>query len=254
MGIDASAACAPDSLAEVMQQKSAMQALIQQHLARAKNRMKSQADKKRTERSFNVGDWVYAKLSKHQWRLALTKSWLTVSSGRTRLWTVLVLSTYKLLLPGESTVHPVFHVSQLKGAVLVALPASPLPVSFTALQVPERILQKRVASTNSGVDLQALIQWSGLPAALATWEDVEALRQRFPHAPAWGQAGSYQGGDVSGTSTSASEHGGKTSDVAQERERDVAQTEYVILGPRRGMRMKKPSVRTKGPAEDGVRE
>ena len=92
-----------------------------------------------------------------------------------------------------------------------------------------------------------MIQWSGLPAALATWEDVEALRQRFPHAPAWGQAGSYQGGDVSGTSTSASEHGGKTIDVAQERERDVAQTEYVILGPRHGMRMKKQSVRTQGP-------
>jgi hypothetical protein len=39
-----------------------------------------------------------------------------------------------------------------------------------------------------------LIQWTGLPAALATWEDVEALRQHFPHAPAWGQAGSQQGG------------------------------------------------------------
>lgn len=39
-----------------------MQALIQQHLARAKTRMKAQADKNRTERSFTVGDWVYAKL------------------------------------------------------------------------------------------------------------------------------------------------------------------------------------------------
>ena len=29
---------------------------------------------------------------------------------------------------------------------------------------------------------------------MATWEDLEALRQRFPSAPAWGQAGSLQGG------------------------------------------------------------
>ena len=41
---------------------------------------------------------------------------------------------------------------------------------------------------------QVLVKWSGWPASLATWEDVEALRQRFPAAPAWGQAGSLQGG------------------------------------------------------------
>jgi hypothetical protein len=39
-----------------------MQALIQQQLARAQNRMKLQADKHRTERSFEVGTWVYVKL------------------------------------------------------------------------------------------------------------------------------------------------------------------------------------------------
>ena len=42
-----------------------------------------------------------------------------------------------------------------------------------------------------------LVQWSNLPPSLATWEDTEALRQRFPHAPAWGQAGLRRGGDVS---------------------------------------------------------
>lgn len=39
-----------------------MQELIQHHLARARNHMKTQADKNRTERSFKVGDWVYVKL------------------------------------------------------------------------------------------------------------------------------------------------------------------------------------------------
>jgi hypothetical protein len=29
-----------------------------------------------------------------------------------------------------------------------------------------------------------------MPRSLATWEDLEALKQRFPRAPAWGQAGS----------------------------------------------------------------
>lgn len=31
---------------------------------------------------------------------------------------------------------------------------------------------------------------------LSTWEDEEAPKQQFPHAPAWGQAGSQGRGDV----------------------------------------------------------
>jgi hypothetical protein len=34
-----------------------------------------------------------------------------------------------------------------------------------------------------------LVQWSHLPAELSTKQDEEALRQEFPHALAWGQAG-----------------------------------------------------------------
>jgi len=43
--------------------------------------------------------------------------------------------------------------------------------------------------------LQGLIKWSGMPASLATWEDLEALRQRFPLAPTWGQVGSQEEGE-----------------------------------------------------------
>jgi ribosomal protein L21E len=46
----------------VVNQRELMVKLIQQHLARAQQRMKSQADKGRTKREFNVGDMVYLKL------------------------------------------------------------------------------------------------------------------------------------------------------------------------------------------------
>jgi hypothetical protein len=36
--------------------------LVQQHLARARHRMQTQANKRRSERSFVVGDWIYLKL------------------------------------------------------------------------------------------------------------------------------------------------------------------------------------------------
>jgi hypothetical protein len=39
-----------------------MNTLIQQHLTRAQKRMKSQAEKSRSECQFVVGDWVYLKL------------------------------------------------------------------------------------------------------------------------------------------------------------------------------------------------
>jgi hypothetical protein len=88
----------------------------------------------------------------------------------------------------------VFHVSQLKLVVPVTHSAQPLPPDLDGLQVPERILQKRVAKVGTEVRLQALIKWSGMSAASATWEDIEALRRRFPRAPVWGQAGAYRGG------------------------------------------------------------
>jgi hypothetical protein len=43
---------------------------------------------------------------------------------------------------------------------------------------------------------QVLVRWSYLPEELCTWEDEVPLRQQFPRAPAWGQAGSKGGGDA----------------------------------------------------------
>jgi hypothetical protein len=45
--------------------------------------------------------------------------------------------------------------------------------------------------------MQVLVKWTALPESLSTWEDLEALKQRFPVALAWGQAISKDwGGDT----------------------------------------------------------
>ena len=59
-------------------------------------------------------------------------------------------------------------------------------------QVPECILQRRLSA--NGASPEVLVQWSGLPSSLATWEDAADLRRCFPRAPAWGPAGSFGGG------------------------------------------------------------
>jgi len=133
---------------------------------------------------------------------------------------------YRLKLPPSSTIHDVFHVSQLKKAISADTQVSPLiPDIDAALQFPEQILSKRLVSKGVHPVQQALIKWSGWPASLATWEDLEALRQRFPAAPAWGQAGSLQGGSVTVADTTSPQD----------------------VGPRRSARPKEPSVRVSGP-------
>ena len=135
---------------------------------------------------------------------------------------------YKLQLPPTSSIHNVFHVSQLKQALPKSGLVSPfIPNLDDTCQFPEQILAKKMVPKGVNSIQRVLVKWSAWPASLATWEDMEALRQRFPAAPAWGQAGPLHGGDVSTTNTS---------------------TSSAEPGPRRSLRPKVPSVRVSGPA------
>lgn len=102
---------------------------------------------------------------------------------------------YKLNLPESSSIHPVFHVSQLKQSVKSTLPVSAtLPSTTLQLQFPEQVLDRRTVSRGGSSIDQILVRWSGLEDVLATWED-EALKAKFPAATAWGQAASQGGRD-----------------------------------------------------------
>jgi hypothetical protein len=96
---------------------------------------------------------------------------------------------FKLELPSSSRVHPVIHVSQLKpclGPRQQVLPHLPSPDHV--YQVPVALLQCRIRQQGLRTAVQVLVQWSGSSEAMATWEDLDTLRQQFPRASAWGQA------------------------------------------------------------------
>lgn len=50
----------------ILQAREATLRTVKFHLLRAQNRMKSQADKGRTDRNYEVGDWVYVKLQPYR--------------------------------------------------------------------------------------------------------------------------------------------------------------------------------------------
>lgn len=92
---------------------------------------------------------------------------------------------YKLLLPPEAKVHPVFHVSLLKKSVGKKDLVSPvLPLMDEEGQqmlIPLAVLEKRMVRRYNRVAGQWLIQWSHLPKEEATWEDAEEFMKKFPN-------------------------------------------------------------------------
>lgn len=145
-----------------------MNDLIQQHLFRSKERMKRHADKKRTERQFQVGDMVFLKLQPYiQTSLAPRANQKLAFKyyGPFKVIARVGSVAYTLELPSYSAVHPTFHVSQLKKAVLPNTQVSPiLPADVELPRVPAAILQRRQASIGE----QVLVPWSDWPLEMAT--------------------------------------------------------------------------------------
>lgn len=53
-------------VAKCLEDREEMLLLLKFHLMRAQHRMKQQADLHRSERSFEIGDWVYVKLQPYR--------------------------------------------------------------------------------------------------------------------------------------------------------------------------------------------
>ena len=120
--------------------------VIKQHLSRAQERMKHQADKHRSERVFNEGDMVFLKLQPYvQSSLARRANQKLVFkfSGPFKIIAKISAVAYKLQLPPSSAIHQVFHVSQLKKAVPADHQVTPsIPDLSDGLQIHERVLCK----------------------------------------------------------------------------------------------------------------
>ena len=105
---------------------------------------------------------------------------------------------YRLNLPPDNRIHPVFHVSMLRRVLNSGMPVETrLPHCSDELAVPMAVLQSRWKQEKGKMREQVLIRWSNSNVLGDTWEDKAGLKERFLLAEAWGQASSQGGGDVS---------------------------------------------------------
>jgi hypothetical protein len=198
LGITNASLCTVPDLQTWLNERQLMQDLLRQHLERVRLRMKHNADKNRSERSFEVGDLVFLKLQPYVQSSVAPRAHHKLLFKYYGPYNVLERVgevAYRLDLPLTSRIHPVIHVSQLKKAIGAKVQVQDqLPSPLDILLVPSRLLQRRLRQQGPVSVSQVLVQWSGQPETLATWEDHDDLKRRFPRAPVWGQAG-FQGGE-----------------------------------------------------------
>lgn len=210
-GVIDTTVCRSDDLASWLQERALMQNLIKQHLERARQIMKDQADKHRTDRVFAVGDWVFLKVQPYVQNSVADRASHKLAFRYFGPFQVIVRVgevSYRLQLPPKTLIHPVVHVSLLRQAApptaadqVRLLPSVPEEEDAVLSDEPAQVLQRRQYLRGSTVRPQVLVQWSSQPASLATWEDEIQLKARFPASPAWGQAGTEEGENVTPVTT-----------------------------------------------------
>lgn len=147
--------------------------------------METQANKHRSDRQFEDGDWVYVKIQPYRQ--------VTMSGGQfSKLYAKYYGSyqilrkvgkvAYRLSLPPQLLLHPTFHVSELKKCHKLPEKTSHPPIvelSSPYCPQPQQILERRMIQKGNKVVAQVLVQWDQLPPDRATWEDYSALKTRF---------------------------------------------------------------------------
>ncbi|RVW41092.1 Transposon Tf2-12 polyprotein [Vitis vinifera] len=133
---------------------------LKDHLCCAQSKMKSSADAHCRAVQFEVGDFVYIKLPLYRLRSLAKRPNEKLSPryfGPYKVVQQIGPVAYRLELPSSTTIHPVFHVSQLKPA-----------------------LDIRQSPNNNQLGIEVLIQWKGLPQFEASWESVDTIKEHFP--------------------------------------------------------------------------
>jgi hypothetical protein len=162
--------------------------MVRENLKAAQSRQRSYADTRRRELSFEVGDYVYLKVSpirgtkRFGVKGKLAPRHIRPYQIQARRGEV----AYQLGLPESlSVVHDVFHVSQLKKCLRVPeeqLPTEDLEVleDLTYIEKPTQILETAYRVTQRNTIRMCKVKCSHDSEEEATWEREDDLRAKYP--------------------------------------------------------------------------
>lgn len=174
------------SVDRTLQQREAMRRVFKFHLSRAQDRMKQMADKRRSEREFQVGDLVYLKLQpyrQHSLRKFRNQKLSPRYFGPFPVEARVGKVAYKLSLPSSARIHPTFHVLQLKKHIGTAVSAPTLPPigsDGALLKSPVRILDRRLVKQGNQAAVEVLVEWADTFPEDVSWEKLLDFQHRYP--------------------------------------------------------------------------
>jgi hypothetical protein len=135
-----------------------------------------------------VGDWVYLRLQPYRQKTIAMRKNLKLSPrffGPFQILQRIGSVAYKLDLPPETRIHPVFHVSCLKhklGQQISPLPTLPPVDQMGEIKPePETLIDRRMSKKKGRAVTEVLVRWKGAPAEDDTWEILWELQLQYPH-------------------------------------------------------------------------
>ncbi|KAI5316655.1 hypothetical protein L3X38_036362 [Prunus dulcis] len=163
--------------------------IIRERLKTAQNRQKSYADNRRKDLQFEIGDWVFLKLSPWKGvvrfgkRGKLSPRYIGPYKVVERVGPV----AYRLALPSDlSRLHDVFHVSMLRkyisdpSHVLEEQPIE-LQEDLTYVEQPVQILDRKMQVLRSREIPLVKVLWRSHTVEEATWEPEDQMREQYQY-------------------------------------------------------------------------
>lgn len=160
---------------------------LEANLTRAQTRMKKYADCNQLDKNFEVDQWVWVKFHAYRQQFSARRLNFKLSKryfGPFQILECIGKVAYRLNLPSNSWIHPVFHVSLLK-----AYSSPTPPVSITCddhpkhqLPTPQAIISERSVPIPEGNQYWVLVEWANEPCKEATWKSWDILVNLYTEA------------------------------------------------------------------------
>ncbi|KAL0537221.1 hypothetical protein IC582_026196 [Cucumis melo] len=172
------------TLAEQLSERDTVLAALRDHLLLAQQQMKQYADMKRRHIEYDIDDWVFLKIRPYR-QLSLRKKRNEKLSpkffGPYQIVDKVGTVAYKLDLSATTSIHPVFHVLQLKKFVGDRTGVQPT-IQFISENLewqaqPEEAVKYQ---KNGNGDWEVLICWKDLLEHEASWECYDENQRLYP--------------------------------------------------------------------------